>query len=808
MAVIAVCATAGVYVSRIHIYGDFTLEVWQDSTNVTDKTEITGISVFDRENKLPLQGSHYTNVRWYYKKMRINCHSEIASGTLRLQFRNNKGDVLTEVNIPYQKGSPCEITGMNTHDGFFTKCGFLAVSTLRTLFIEQNITGVINLLVVLFLVVLLVKYGKFKKTEPVETNKVNLFKVFRYVALGLYALLTINLIYLSLYFFPNADDLGITQYIINYKNPILSFYRDIDGRYFTNFLYMALNPLVYGLPPAFFRVIPLILFAGLSHAVYYVITKVNSSKSKKDNLTVAAFLVFMYVIYVRNLASGFFYMGTSYHYTVLVIIFCYFLGSVLTFLRKPTWGASFAVGIFLFLFHGTDEYSVMLSTPPVVITVMYLFSKYKGKLYFLIPVIIIYVPTLIFMISSPGHANRMLTDADPYLISQPIFYRGMMSIYSCTLTNLIEAWNAFLNHTFIIPLAILFLYMAAGKMRFDFLNTVKTRHLVLLVILTNLYILCFVPLPYFYAGLFGRFAGTDSFQFHNITYFLFLVINLIFIIILSQKNISFIERIYRIISESGMSKGLLAILFFLVFTGHHKVFKSTLSDIRNNRLELYYDEITERHESLYKNKLTDVILIPGIRNKPLSMYSGMDYYSCRTFFGKETFYKYLFKEFVFTDINGQVIFKYKMLDELKQLADNLKPVFIRKPHFASDFIQFVTAYYPNIKTKPDELSGLFLIDYALTYSESDRLFNLIFVGTPTTPEHGVYEIKFNISEFEKQPWLFSGAIGLTVDSGDFLFIKTFPITPDSLITDLNKRADIISRKPALDVTITGISKRL
>lgn len=59
------------YINNINIYGDFSLAIYQNNVNISDKVTVKGVSFFGREHQLEYNSGRVHSETWYYKELRI-----------------------------------------------------------------------------------------------------------------------------------------------------------------------------------------------------------------------------------------------------------------------------------------------------------------------------------------------------------------------------------------------------------------------------------------------------------------------------------------------------------------------------------------------------------------------------------------------------------------------------------------------------------------------------------------------------------------------------------------------------------------
>lgn len=77
-----ICLFAVFYISKINIYDDFSIKIYQNGENISDKVEINGISFFNRQKPLINNSNEWQNKTWYFKALTVKFNPHLQNGEL------------------------------------------------------------------------------------------------------------------------------------------------------------------------------------------------------------------------------------------------------------------------------------------------------------------------------------------------------------------------------------------------------------------------------------------------------------------------------------------------------------------------------------------------------------------------------------------------------------------------------------------------------------------------------------------------------------------------------------------------------
>jgi len=408
---------------------------------------------------------------------------------------------------------------------------------------------------------------------------------------------------------------------------------------------------------------------------------------------------------------------------------------------------------------------------------------------------------------SPGHTNRINSDADPYFTGLPLALRFLTAFKDSVLVNLGTVLRLVIKQPFIPVLCLALWSMGSAIFNKNLLSHLKTQTILWLMAAFNLYIICILPYPLYFAGLKDA-AGAGSFYiYYNITFFFLLTGNILFMGVFSVKLSKQARIIQHYLTKDTFMCMTVALMLLMSLFTNSSLFRKTLSDTRNGTLRAYYNEIQKRHHELYSNNSRYHIVIRELANKPRSLFSGVDYYGSRTIYAKETFSHFLFREFVFLNAQGDTLLKYSMADELIMNIGKSKQHFSEMKGYEPSIIGFVKRYYPYYRSYAGSDRHIFFADYCALLLPDNASIVLCFAGAPVKAEPATYTISFNISEVQNGQLLYSGSQKVSAGYGDFLFIKRFLIPPGSLVAKATAANALISKSPEIGIEITEIRRQ-
>ena len=119
--VLSTCAFFLYYIHNINIYGDFSIEVYQNEENISDQFEIIGVSFFGRENLLEYKEGKWDNETWHFHKLKLSKSTDGGEGEILSVFAENNGNrrLAFEGKIPLETN--IIIKSLAGDDYFFSK---------------------------------------------------------------------------------------------------------------------------------------------------------------------------------------------------------------------------------------------------------------------------------------------------------------------------------------------------------------------------------------------------------------------------------------------------------------------------------------------------------------------------------------------------------------------------------------------------------------------------------------------------------------------------------------------------------------
>jgi lysophospholipase L1-like esterase len=139
------------YLSRINIYGDYRVEVFQDSTNVTSKANCYGISVFGSKTHLDNNNKYFkSNKEWYLKKLEISFTDSANNNKLtQILVYDIKNNVLKDTSIV--STGLLEIEHININENNIDKISVIGFELFKAKTVKYSLLAFLAALLVLII---------------------------------------------------------------------------------------------------------------------------------------------------------------------------------------------------------------------------------------------------------------------------------------------------------------------------------------------------------------------------------------------------------------------------------------------------------------------------------------------------------------------------------------------------------------------------------------------------------------------------------------------------------------------------------
>lgn len=625
---------AAIYVSNINFRGDFQVKVYHDKQNISAQVDAFGVSFFNRKQELIKRNEFSENTdRWYFRHIHITIPDSISINTEKVQIiiANESGEHI----IPFtQINNQTLQINKNLHDNWLWKISILLAKT--------------GPLLIILLVLLLLPRTLYLTNFAIPKTYLNIATV------TVFVILCANIIFLSQYLFPPAEDLQITHTLREASNPMLHFYKNVDGRYFTNLLFAVANPLFYGLPIWTYKLVPYPVFIMLFISINYLIKTINTQQ--KNSFYISCFLICTYLIFIPAITPSLFYMGASYHYTVLVILASFLFAQTYKYIKKPNLRNAILTALLITTMHGINAFSFMITSPILLILLIQTLYFDKKNYKFLLIIFFVSIITALIVILSPGNITKLNNYASSDL-GIGYEHNFLSAVFYSFFANLKVFTSYIINYPIIIFLVLIIFTFSGLYFKTQLFQRLKMWQLITIFLFINLWIIFLFPLPYYYAGLIGWSDGSyHGLRFyHNCSSFLIILTNFLLLNELAVRLHSLSDRLKILFFKNKIFAFIFIILFLFSFSNSYTLFSETISDIRKGVLPEYYKEVKSRHEKFCSSKYNCTVVIEKLKNRPSTIINFNDYFNKNQLIVFETFNEYRNREFILINTRGDTL---------------------------------------------------------------------------------------------------------------------------------------------------------
>lgn len=378
-------------------------------------------------------------------------------------------------------------------------------------------------------------------------------------------------------------------------------YKFYGGRYFT-YLLISLNPLYFGSIPGY-KLCTLLLML----LFYFILFRFISEFTKKslnagERILFSLSVFFLYLFSMSSLSQGYYWLVSSVHYQVALILFMLFIiyYSRIDKSKEPA-GRNISTAIACLLtvaVTGTVELSAATMTILVSVLITGSLVKYRKISWWLILITILTIVSVYFVLKSPGNDQRSVK------------YEGnhnlLLSLKSSFTFLIVKAAGWKFNSP-LIPLTVLFIpyYFKIVKGYENEFNPGYVKLFILiLILLVTLYVNIFVT--YWSLGIppYDRIL--------DFIYFIFLAGWFTIIIYITsiayEKYKLNIERLPGIIYAA-------AVIFLAFFIVRENNIATAYSDLFSGKASEFNNEVNERYDLISKSS-SDSLRIDTIRTVP------------------------------------------------------------------------------------------------------------------------------------------------------------------------------------------------
>lgn len=632
---------ASYYVYNIQHFGSFRIELYDNDKNISEDFELFGQSFFNRKAPLTLTNNGWENTNnWYFKKLIIKSTNPSNNGHISISY-TKKGKTITK-QFKVRPDTLTEIIIKN--ERYILKMFYF----FKKNFFQEN--KFINALFVFtFLIFLIFPFYQSKKTT-LQKPKISDTTIFQFSAI-VYILFVANVIYLSFYLFPSAEDFEITYDLSSNPNPILHYYNTLDARYFTNFLTIYFNPLYYQLPIWTYNVIPSVIIFIFSISTFRLTKRISLNKKKSLSLALLFTVIYFSVLSIPS--SSLFFMGAAYHYTVFSIILIHIIVECCDYFKSNRPFILYKILLLIILLHGSNEFSLML-TPIIVLTIaIHNYSKTNRLSTHTIILLVVFVISAAIVVFAPGNQNRMHSQGLDFFYSIDLSEKIIVIA-----KKIILDMFHFIKATIIQKPFLLFLIFPTLVISSLFpipeLKNISAKKLAFIFTFSLAFILFAFPLPFYLSGIWTtNNMSPNNYNHTNIQSFLLLILFLFSTLTIAQKQGK--SKLLQTIQNNSRSKMFL-LLFSLSFIFSKNLFTDTVNDTFGNTLSNYHNEVTLRHENLYKKNQLKYITFKELKHKPITILSGNDYYLGNSIIGARIFENHFFRTFIGVNQDGDTTF--------------------------------------------------------------------------------------------------------------------------------------------------------
>ena len=594
------------YYYQIRFSGNFSIEIYENSENISNKFDIIGETVLGKEEGLRFFENAWHNYKnQNYKILHIKTDQYyVDTENLKIVIVFDSNSIEVPPNRILLKENVLLIEGdkKNGLKNTMKASGFWLIT----------------------FIILLIFFGKIRE-EKNSISKRWHFIFIKYFFYTWFALLFLNIIYLSQFAFPNAEDIEITYELLNIDNPLFYLYTTMDGRYFSNLLYMLINPLYYGLPFQYYKIIPSTLFIITCLSFFYLISSIN--QKSENNLFLTAILTVSYYSFIPDLPAAMFFMAAAYHYAILPVLLSLLIAEIIRYIKNNSTGTAIKIIVLIIAFNGINEFAPIVSAILVVLLWIIKYNKGEKADYTTLSFTIIMIITGLIIILSPGNFTRIQSQSNPAIGESSIIFKAGFMILSSAYNTIIIIIEKFIRSPHLIILTVFLFIGLTDIANIQLPKNISRKRIIKLFLVLNFLIFVIIPLPYFTVNT-GEGLGQIGHGFYmNLIWFLFILINssLIFLFV---KKFKFLNKgIYNQFFQSKLIHYIFVFSLPLSLVFSESIFSRTLVDTRTDLLHKHYEEIKSRHNYIYAENGNCNIYIREIKNKPISLHHPIDHYN-------------------------------------------------------------------------------------------------------------------------------------------------------------------------------------
>lgn len=435
------------------------------------------------------------------------------------------------------------------------------------------------------------------------------YKKYRTVgnSINMLLLLSVLLPLLALSYFNHpspADDYCYIDTVFKYSwlEAMHFYYSGWTGRYFGIFLNHS-NPLLFHSIIGF-KVLPVLLFAGLIFALYNLFRHLTPTLSRGAHLGFAGIVFFLYILKMASIVEGFYWMASFVTYTVPNILTLLWVSVVLDWYRQDTKKTLPAIlaNFFVFAVIGCSETNLLIMIVLLTALCFYRLVFHKKIDGLMISMLIVAAISCYFFFMAPGNQARL--DGNP------------------------------LSRNFTFSLISSFKYLAVSSFSWIFKTPLLIFSLAWLIVLSKISVGArkYFSMPVWFAVL--LYIGVLSAQIFPSYYgigidpssravncvYLFFLIGWFYVVgvIFHYCNRKYSGQFPLSFLRYGVLYSLLVVSIAFSFFRSTNV-KMIYTDLLKGKAAAFSRETEERYE-LIKNSKEAIVYLPPIRTRPLSLY--------------------------------------------------------------------------------------------------------------------------------------------------------------------------------------------
>lgn len=435
------------------------------------------------------------------------------------------------------------------------------------------------------------------------------YKKYRTVgnSINVLLLLSVLLPLLALSYFNHpspADDYCYIDTVFKYSwlEAMNFYYSGWTGRYFGIFLNHS-NPLLFHSIIGF-KVLPVILFAGLIFALYNLFRHLTPTLSRIAHLGFAGIVFFLYILKMASIVEGFYWMASFVTYTVPNIMTLLWVSVVLDWYRQDTKKTLLAVlaNFFVFAVIGCSETNLLIMIVLIAALCFYRLVFHKKIDGLMISMLVVAALSCYFFFMAPGNQARL--DGNP------------------------------LSRNLTFSLISSFKYLAVSSFSWIFKTPLLIFSLAWLIVLSKISVGArkYFSMPVWFAIL--LYIGVLSAQIFPSYYgigidpsaraincvYLFFLIGWFYVVgvIFHYFNGKYSGQFPLSFLRYGVLYSLLVVSIAFSFFRSANV-KMIYTDLLNGKAAAFSRETEERY-ALIKNSKDAVVFLPPIKTRPLSLY--------------------------------------------------------------------------------------------------------------------------------------------------------------------------------------------